>query len=176
MVNSITDLLELTSKQVYFFDLDGTIYLGDSLFQGVPKLIEVLRNKGKHFFFLSNNSSKSTEDYLQKLNKFNLNIKRENLILSQHPTIDYLKKNNYKKIFLLGTQSLKNEFRSEGFELTEENPDIIVLAFDQELTYERLMKAAYILQKQDFPYIATHLDSRCPTQNGYIPDAGGIAA
>ena len=176
MVINTGNLSELTNKQVYFFDLDGTIYLGDSLFQGVPQLIEVLRNKKKNFFFLSNNSSISTEDYLKKLNKFNLNINRENLILSQHPTIDYLKKNRFKRVFLLGTQSLKNEFRDEGFELTEEEPEILVLAFDQELTYERLVKAAYILQNTNFPYIATHLDNRCPTEKGYIPDAGGIAA
>ncbi|MFX1299264.1 MAG: hypothetical protein ACFFD2_30925 [Promethearchaeota archaeon] len=93
MVDKNSNLFELTKKQVYFFDLDGTIYLGDSLFQGVPELIDVLKNKNKSFFFLSNNSSKSTVDYLQKLKKFNLKIKRENLILSQHPTIDYLKKN-----------------------------------------------------------------------------------
>ena len=110
------------------------------------------------------------------MNKLNLNITRENLILSQHPTIDYLKNNNYKKLFLMGTQSLKNEFKNEGFELTEEDPEMVVLAFDQELTYERLVKAARYLQKEDFPYIATHLDNRCPTENGYIPDAGGIAA
>jgi len=176
MVNNTSNLFELTSKQVYFFDLDGTIYLGNTLFQGVPKLIEILRSMKKNFFLLSNNSSLSTDDYLKKLNKFNLNINRENLILSQHPTMDYLNKNNFKKVFLLGTQSLKNEFILEGFELTEEDPEILVLAFDQELTYTRLMKAAYILQNENFPYIATHLDNRCPTEYGYIPDAGGIAA
>ncbi len=171
-----SNLFELTNKKVYFFDLDGTIYLGDKLFKGVLQLIEVLTKKEKRFFFLSNNSSKSTEDYLKKLHQLKIKITRENLILSQHPTIDFLKKKGYKKIFLLGTQSLKNEFKDEGFELTEEDPEILVLAFDQELTYERLEKAAYILQKQDFPYIATHLDNRCPTERGYIPDAGGIAA
>jgi HAD superfamily hydrolase (TIGR01450 family) len=169
-------LFELTTKQVYFFDLDGTIYLGNKLFKGVPQLIEILRRKDKKIFFLSNNSSKSTKDYLIKLNQFELDITREDLILSQHPTIDFLKKKNYKKIFLLGTQSLKNEFISEGFEINEADPEILVLAFDQELTYERLVNAAYILQKGDIPYIATHLDNRCPTENGYIPDAGGIAA
>ncbi|MFX1385830.1 MAG: HAD-IIA family hydrolase [Promethearchaeota archaeon] len=169
-------LFELTTKQVYFFDLDGTIYLGNKLFKGVPQLIKILRKKDKNIFFLSNNSSKSTEDYLKKLNEYNLHINREDLILSQHPTIDYLKKKKYKKIFLLGTQSLKNEFEFEGFELSEEDPEILVLAFDQELTYERLVKATYILQKKNFPYIATHLDNRCPTESGYIPDAGGIAA
>ena len=97
------------------------------------------------------------------------------IILSQHPTIFFLKNKGYKKIFLLGTTSLKKEFEQEGFTLTEENPEILVLAFDQELTYERLVKASYFLQ-DNVPYIATHLDDRCPTERGYIPDAGGFAA
>ncbi|MDX1798709.1 MAG: HAD-IIA family hydrolase [Candidatus Lokiarchaeia archaeon] len=176
MENHADKLLELTNKQVFFFDLDGTTYLGDALFSGVQELIKILRKQQKHFYFLSNNSSISTEDYLKKLNKFELNIDQNNIILSQHPTINYLKKHNFKNIFLLGTQSLKTEFSNEGFILTEDNPEILVLAFDQELTYERLVKAAFLLQKENFPYIATHLDNRCPTENGYIPDAGGIAA
>ncbi|MFX1363400.1 MAG: HAD-IIA family hydrolase [Promethearchaeota archaeon] len=176
MANNKSNLKWLKEKMVFFFDLDGTIYLGNKLFDGVPELIEILKKSNKHFFFLSNNSSKSTEDYLKKLNRLNLNITLNNIILSQHPTIDYLKKNEFKNIFLLGTQSLKTEFINEGFILTEDNPEILVLAFDQEFTYNRLAKAAYFLQKDGFPYIATHLDNRCPTENGYIPDAGGIAA
>ncbi len=170
------NIFELTQKQAYFFDLDGTIYLGKKLFKGVLELIQVLKRKNKMFFFLSNNSSISTKDYLKKLNNYKLKITVDNIILSQHPTIDYLKKNKFKKIFLLGTQSLKEEFKQEGFELTEENPEIIVLAFDKELTYDRLVKTTEFLFRMDFPYIATHLDDRCPTENGYIPDAGGIAA
>ncbi len=166
---------ELEKKNVYFFDLDGTIYLGNQLFRGAIELIEILNKKEISFFFLSNNSSKSTSDYIKKLHSLNLNVTRDNLILSQHPTIDYLKSENYERIFLLGTESLKREFHQEGFILTERNPEIIVLAFDQELTYERLTKASYMLQ-EEIPYIATHLDDRCPTEKGYIPDAGGIAA
>ena len=169
------DLSTLMEKSVYFFDLDGTIYLGDILFDGVLELIELLRKKKKKFFFLSNNSSRSTKDYLMKLKNLKIDISNENLILSQHPTIDYLKKNSYKRIFLMGTESLKEEFREYGFILSENDPEILVLAFDQELTYNRLVKAAILIQN-DIPYIATHLDNRCPTKNGYIPDAGGIAA
>ncbi|MFX0176123.1 MAG: HAD-IIA family hydrolase [Candidatus Hodarchaeota archaeon] len=175
MIEDQQDLSELVKKKVYFFDLDGTIYLGDTLFDGVTELIEILTESNKSFFFLSNNSSKSTLDYIRKLHKMNLNIDRENIILSQHPTIAYLKKENYERIFLLGTESLKKEFREEGFMVTENEPDILVLAFDKDLSYERLVKASYLLQK-DIPYIATHLDDRCPTEEGYIPDAGGIAA
>ncbi len=169
------DLSTIVKKSIYFFDLDGTTYLGDTLFEGVLELIELLKKKKKKFFFLSNNSSKSTKDYLIKLKNLNIDISQENLILSQHPTIDYLKKKSFKRIFLMGTESLKEEFREQGFILSENDPEIVVLAFDQELTYDRLVKAAILLQN-DIPYIATHLDNRCPTKNGYIPDAGGIAA
>ena len=167
-----TDLIE---KKVFFFDLDGTIYLGNRLFEGVPEILEWLKKERKNFFFLSNNSSRSTSDYLKKLEKMNLDITLENIILSQHPTIDYLKENSYKKIFLMGNQSLKKEFENEGFLLTEEDPEILILAFDTELSYDRLAKASYLLQN-NIPYIATHLDNRCPTEEGYIPDAGGIAS
>ena len=168
-------ITELRRKKVFFFDLDGTLYLGNKLFDGVIELIKALKEQGKRYFFLSNNSSKSTSDYLKKLNKLNLNATRDNVILSQHPTISYLKKNNYNTVFLLGNESLKKEFIKEGFTLSESNPEIIVLAFDQELTYNRLKKASYSLQK-GLPYIATHLDDKCPTDDGFIPDAGGIAA
>jgi len=166
---------ELGKKKVFFFDLDGTIYLENQLFEGAVELIAILKEAEIPFFFLSNNSSKSTSDYIKKLNDLSLNVTSNNLILSQHPTIAYLKNENYQKIFLLGTESLRREFQQEGFILTENNPEIVVLAFDQDLTYERLVKASYMLQ-EGMSYIATHLDDRCPTEKGYIPDAGGFAA
>lgn len=175
MTLSKQDISEIKKKDIFFFDLDGTIYLGNKLFDGVLELIEILRRKGKQIFFLSNNSSLSTADYLYKLKKFNLFINREEIILSQHPTIDYLHKEEFNKIFLLGTTSLKQEFLEEGFILTDVDPEIVVLAFDKELTFDRLERASKFIQK-DIPYVATHLDNRCPIEEGYIPDAGGIAA
>ncbi len=176
MISSIDDLDLIKEKQVFFFDLDGTIYLGNKLFDNVLELIELLKGRNNtKFYFLSNNSSKSTNDYLDKLNGYNLNISIDNIILSQHPVIHFLKKERYKRIFLMGTTSLKKEFENEGFELSEKEPEILVLAFDQELTYDRLVKASKFLEN-NIPYIATHLDDRCPTENGYIPDAGGFAS
>jgi HAD superfamily hydrolase (TIGR01450 family) len=135
------DFSELRQKKVFFFDLDGTLYLGEKLFDGVLDLIELLKDRGKKVFYLSNNSSRSTEDYILKLKKFNLPVSNEEIILSQHPTINYLHKNKITRIFLLGTSSLRQEFIEEGFILTDKNPEIVVLAFDKELTYDRLGKA-----------------------------------
>ena len=168
-------ITELRSKKVFFFDLDGTLYLGNNLFNGAIELMQAIKEQGKRYFFLSNNSSKSTSDYIKKLNDLNLSANRENVILSQHPTINYLKTNGYKTVFLLGNESLKKEFLEEGVTISEKNPEILILAFDQELTYDRLVKASYLLQK-GLPYIATHLDDKCPTEEGFIPDAGGIAS
>lgn len=168
-------LKNLREKKVFFLDLDGTIYLDGILFENIKELINLIRSLNKKYYFLSNNSSISTNDYYKKLKKVGLDIKKENIIISTHPTIQYLKNTNFKKIFLLGTKSLKYEFVKNGFELTDKDPQIVVLAFDKELTYEKLEKASYFLQK-DLPYIATHPDKVCPTRNGYIPDVGAIIA
>jgi len=169
--NEIFELLK--NKKVYFFDLDGTLYLEDLLFEGILNLINKLKSLDKKIFFLSNNSSISTKEYLLKLEKLGLDINIENIILSTHPTIQYLKKKKVKKIYLLGTKSLQSEFIDEGFEITDKDPEIVVLGFDKELTYEKLVKVSYFLQ-DNLPYIATHPDKVCPTRKGYIPDAGAI--
>ena len=165
----------LKEKKVFFLDLDGTIYLDGILFDNIKELINLLRNKKKLFYFLSNNSSISTDDYYHKLKDVGLDISKENIIISTHPTLQYLKENNFKRIYLLGTKSLQNEFTENGFEITDKKPQIVVLAFDKELTYEKLEKAAYFLQ-DDLPYIATHPDKVCPTRKGYIPDTGSMIA
>jgi len=163
----------LREKSVFFFDLDGTLYLEDILFEGVQELIKLMKIFNKRFFFLSNNSSISTKEYVLKLNKLGLDVSIEDVIISTHPTIYFLKKENIKKIFLLGTKSLQSEFIEKGFEITDKDPEIVVLGFDKELTYEKLVKASYFLQN-DIPFIATHPDKVCPTKKGYIPDAGAI--
>lgn len=169
------DARQIIEKKIFFFDLDGTVYLSNKLFEGVLELFSLIRASSKYLFVLSNNSSKSTDDYFKKLQDLKLNLSKSNIILSQHPTMKFLKDNNYKKIFLLGNSSLKKEFVHFGFELTENDPQALVLAFDQEFDYNRLRLAASFLQS-DIPYFATHLDNRCPIIDGYIPDAGGIAA
>ena len=165
----------MREKKIFFLDLDGTIYLDGILFNNIQELINLLKLKKKIIYFLSNNSSISTNDYYKKLINIGLEIDKDNIIISTHPTIQYLKENSLKRIFLLGTKSLQAEFEENGFELTDENPQIVVLAFDKELTYDKLEKAAYFLQ-DDLPYIATHPDKVCPTKKGYIPDTGAMIA
>jgi HAD superfamily hydrolase (TIGR01450 family) len=100
----------------------------------------------------------------------------EKVMTSGMATVAYLKElNRGRRIFLLGTPSLENEFTSAGFELTDDKPGFVVLGFDKTLTYKKLETACKLMDS-GVPLIATHPDKVCPTETGYIPDAGSMIA
>lgn len=172
LFNSIGDLRQ---KKVFLFDLDGTIYNGDKLISNAKEVIEKLKLAGKKIFFISNNSSKSKVEYVQKLNSFGLDIHENDIILSTDGVILYLKKNKIYDIFLIGTESMKELFESSGINTDSNNPKLVVLGYDTELTYEKIKKASYFLQK-NVKMIVSHCDIVCPSPKGFLPDAGSILA
>jgi HAD superfamily hydrolase (TIGR01450 family) len=180
-IDNIDDLLEaekkfskiytLKDKEVFFLDLDGTIYLGNKLIDGAINFIEELNKKGKLYFFISNNSSHSKEDYVKKLRNYNINITKEKIILSTDGLINFLKEYRIKNVFTVGTKSLKREIEKNGINPDSKKPELIVLGYDTELTYKKLADAVCFVNK-GCDYIATHCDILCPTENGPIPDIG----
>lgn len=163
----------LQEKELFIFDMDGTIYLGGKVFEGANDTLCRLTASGKKVVFLTNNSSRSVQDYRLKLSKMGFDVKAD-IITSGIVAIDFLK-NNYsnKKIYLFGTNSLKQEFLSRGIELVQNDADVAVLGFHTELTYQDLDKlCAYA--REGKPYIATHPDINCPTEDGFMPDVGAM--
>ena len=163
----------LSDKKLLFIDLDGTVYLGDNRIDGSDKFIEYLNNNGIKFYFFSNNSSKSKEEYIQKLKKFKIDTSIDNIILSTDGLIDYLKNNKIFTVYTIGTAAMKKMLRENGIEPESDSPELIVLGYDTELTYEKLKKACIFLNK-GLEYIATHIDVVCPTPDGNIPDIGSF--
>ena len=164
--------LDIRSFDKAFLDLDGTIYLGDELIDSVDEGVELLRENAETYF-LSNNSSNSKYNYVEKLEDFGINVERENIILSTDGVIDYLKQTGKESIYLVGTSEMKSEIESSGIETTAKSPDAVVVGFDRELTYEKLEKAA-LLNQRGVPIVLAHPDEFCPTNRGKIPDAGSI--
>ncbi|MBL8991924.1 MAG: HAD family hydrolase, partial [Spirochaetia bacterium] len=117
----------------FLLDLDGTLYLGDRLFEATPRLLEKIKSTGRKKLFLTNNSSKSVNAYIEKLKRQGLSASRDDVLTSGSATISYLRKETKtNKIFLMGTPSLELEFLQAGFELVEdERPDCVVLGFDR---------------------------------------------
>jgi HAD superfamily hydrolase (TIGR01450 family) len=163
-------------------DLDGTIYLGKTIFPFTLPVLQLLREWGIGYTFLTNNSSKSTRDYLQHLAVFGIKAEPDQLYTSTQATIAHLR-NNYpraKRLFVLGTSSLLQEFAEAGFYLTEDDPtdepEAVVAGFDTGLVFNRLCRAAWWIQQKK-PFIATHPDRICPTdQATLLVDCGSICA
>ena len=162
-------------------DMDGTIYLGSTLFPYTQAFLQTLRHNGISYSFLTNNPTKSSNDYLLKLQKLGIDATEEQMYTSSIATIDYIRMQypEAKRIFTLGTPSMQAEFKKAGFEITSDSandvPDILVVAFDTTLEYSRLCRAAWWASKTDIPYIATNPDWVCPTdQPTILVDCGSL--
>lgn len=171
---------KLAEKKCYLLDMDGTIYLGEQLIDGADKFLEKIKETGKKYIFLTNNSSKNKSSYVQKLKRIGIESNHDEVFTSGEATTIYLNKIKKKaKIFLLGTKALEEEFKNAGFELVRERDkeiDFVVLGFDTTLTYEKLWIACDYIAS-GVKYIATHPDFVCPLEGGKcMPDVGSMIA
>jgi 4-nitrophenyl phosphatase len=166
----------LTQVRCFLLDMDGTFYLGEQLLDGALRFIDVLRQQGCEFLFLTNNSSKDSQQYSEKITRLGLSISREKVLTSGEATAMHLQRQKPRaRVCVIGTSALENEFRERGFDLTDENPDFVVLGFDTTLTYNKLWKLCDLV-RVGTPYLATHPDYNCPTENGFMPDIGATIA
>ena len=180
-IYSHDELMERLRKLKHFaLDMDGTIYLGTTLFPYTKAFLGGVKEQGLRYSFLTNNPSASLDDYLAKLAKLGIAAVREEMYTTSIATVDYIKSHypESKRLFLLGTPSMISEFEKAGFVSTadsaEDVPDVVVVAFDKTLQYERLCRAAWWVS-QGVPYIATNPDRVCPTdQPVVLVDCGSI--
>ena len=167
----------LNDVSLFLFDMDGTLYLGDKLFDFTPRLLQAIKDAGKKYMFMTNNSSKSVGAYVEKLARLGIKADKDDFITSSQATAFYLKKHYPKaKLYVCGTVSLKKELESEGFEITEstDEAECIVMGYDTELTFQKLFDVSLMLTTREIPYIATNPDYVCPTEFGYVPDCGSV--
>ncbi len=164
-------------KRLFLFDMDGTLYLGNRLFDFTPSLLAAIREAGGRYLFMTNNSSKSVRDYIKKLATLGIEAAYEDFITSSQATAQYLKQHHKgQRLYVCGTRSLIEELEREGFEVTTEleKVDVIVMGFDTELTFRKLEDVCRLLLTRELPYIATNPDYVCPTEFGSVPDCGSV--
>lgn len=167
----------LNDIQLFLLDMDGTLYLGDRLFEFTPSFLSAIRKQGKRYLFITNNSSKSVTAYVEKLKRLGISACEDDFLTSSQATAHYLRQHHAEaSLFVCGTQSFKNELQQAGFSVVEtvENADCIVMGFDTELTFDKLEQVCRALCTRDMPYIATNPDWVCPTEFGSVPDCGSV--
>ncbi|MBQ9648412.1 MAG: HAD-IIA family hydrolase [Oscillospiraceae bacterium] len=168
----------LKQKKLFLLDLDGTLYLDETLFDGAAEFLRCIRERGGRYLFLTNNSSKSGDAYVEKLRRLGVEAARSDFLTSVDATILYLREHGGqdKLYYVCGTESFKEQLREAGFRLTIDRDaavDALLMGFDTELTFQKLEDACILLGR-GVEYIATNPDWVCPTWYGYVPDCGSM--
>lgn len=169
----------LKNKKLFLFDIDGTIAVGEDLLDGTISLLNYIDSIGGKAYYITNNSTKSGADYVHKFqNSFHLQTTEDLFITSGYMMLRFLKQNYAQdKIFVLGTASFLAELRKNHLhvvETAEEDIACVVVAYDSELTYPKLIEACKALSTTTVPFYATNPDLCCPIEFGFIPDCGAI--
>ena len=169
----------LNEKKLFIFDMDGTIYLGSRVFDFAIKFINNLRKNGKKVLFFTNNASRTTEFYLEKLRRLGYSPAADEIMTSGDVTAEFLLRHRKgRSVYLVGTNDLVDDYKKRGIDILsgdEESADIVITSFDTSLTYKKLDNACRFI-RNGAEYLSTHPDFNCPTENGFIPDSGAIAA
>lgn len=170
--------MKLSEKKLFLLDMDGTIYLDTTLFDGTLDFLSKVKEKGGRYLFVTNNSSKSTAAYVEKLAKIGISSAEEEFLTSTDATCSYiLEKYPDKKFYSFGTSSFTEQLRKSGITVTTELEDDIfglVISNDTEITFKKLDDASRLITERDLVYIATNPDWVCPTSYGYVPDCGSF--
>ena len=162
--------------KLFLLDMDGTFYLGDRLIDGSLSFIDRVQKTGRDFLFLTNNSSHNAAFYVERLHRMGLDVPRSKILTSGEATCEVIsEKYPAKRAYVLGNEYLIEEFHEAGLPVDDANPEIAVIGFDTTLTYEKMRKICDLV-RAGLPYIATHPDFNCPTENGFMPDIGAIIA
>ncbi len=162
----------------YLFDLDGTIYLGDKLLPGAAETIAGLRAAGKRTIFLSNNPTKTRQQYAAKLSELGIPTQVDDVVTSSLVLVQWLlHAAPHARLFVVGEEPLQRELRAAGFELSDHAGaiDIVVASFDRTFVYHKL-QVAFDAIRAGARLVATNPDRYCPTPSGGEPDAAAIIA
>lgn len=162
----------------FALDMDGTIYSGKTLFPFTVPFLQTLSELGIGYTFFTNNSSKSVCDYVGHLRAMGVRADESQMYTSTLATIAWLRRTypSAHDIFILGTASMKAEFEAAGFRSCEDEPELVVVGFDPAMDFERMCRAGYWIRRGK-PFIATHPDRICPTdQPTLLIDCGAVCA
>lgn len=171
-------MTDFTRIRNVVLDMDGTIYLGKKPFPETLPFLAALSRLGINYSFMTNNCSRSRAQYVEHLREIGIETKPDSIVTSAHATAHYITTTlpQAKRLFVLGSFGLDDDFRLAGFEVVDDNPDAVVVGFDLDMTYNDLAHTAYWIS-QGLPYIATHPDRVCPTDQPIVlPDCAAICS
>lgn len=173
---------EFEDYKVFIFDIDGVIWIEGNPFPNVREALITLINSGKYVLLLTNNSTRSREEYLLKLRrKVCDKISINNIVTSGYATATFLRDKFGKlKVYVIGEMGLARELTLQGHILLsedaqQESVDAVIVGLDRQFHYSKLSNAMKAIINGSL-FIATNEDPTVPTERGAMPGAGSIVA
>ena len=166
----------LADKRLFLLDMDGTLYLDEELFPATPALLEHIRSSSGRYLYLTNNSSRGVEDYIEKLRAMGIETAREDYVTSVDAAIRHLRLHHPgRRCYVFGTRSFAHQLEQAGVPLAagRDGAEVLLCGFDTELTFQKLEDACILLGR-GVPFVATNPDWVCPTWYGFVPDCGSV--
>lgn len=190
-------MFDIAKKKAFVCDLDGTLFMGGQPIKGaVDFVIESTKSERFSFFYLTNNTSKTPEEYMTKISGAAIPVKPEQILTPLITLEAYIREKGYKSVYLLANEKVVSHMEKRladvgvSFEFDPEKNELIALAYDKELTYAKLADATSLWNMRNVPpspmcpvrtenkrpidFVATHPDNCCPSERGPIPDVGGM--
>lgn len=162
--------------KIYLIDLDGTLYRGNESIEYASEFIDFLNTNNRKYLMTTNCPLNSPEGIVKKLKTLGIHTTTDKILTSGLACRDYLLEYHpNKKVFLIGSQSFKEILSDSGVQLTENDSDVVVIGYDQNMVYSDLKQACVnILNGAEF--ISTNMDNVIPHGQTFIPHTGAITA
>jgi 4-nitrophenyl phosphatase len=166
---------ELTRISHIIIDMDGVLYLGDKPMPRLVEFINFLRQHSIQFILATNNSTRTSQEYVDKLARMGVSVYPDEILVSGQATARFLAHEYPQgtRVHVFGMPALKQAMLNEGFVLADESVEIVVASMDLNLTFEKLAQAT-ILIRGGARFIATNLDPTQPSERGLLPGTGSM--
>lgn len=160
--------------KAYCFDLDGTVLRGKTGIPSAVAFIHTLQARGIEPFYVTNNSSKTREQLQATLQAIGIEAPLTHIYSSALVTAKYIASHYpQQKVQVIGSDGIYTALTAEGIVLSEEQPDVLVMGIDREMTYAKLAAASLAVQK-GAKLIGTNEDVKFPTEEGFVPGNGSF--
>lgn len=160
----------------FLFDLDGTVYLRDSLLPHARESLTRLRSAGKEVRFLTNDPRPTRAEVTQRLNGMGIEVPPQDVFTSGWATARYLRQTGVRSAYVVGSHGLVSEILEAGVKVVESgHPEAVVVGGDEHTSYAHIERAARLILG-GAKFMATNPDGSYPTPEGPIPGAGAMVA
>ncbi len=158
-------------------DMDGVLYRGKELVEGTKDFVHRMIETKTRFLFLTNNSELTPLDLKKRMEDFGINgLNEDNFITWAMATALFLKSQKPGcPVYVIGENGLLSELEKDGFTITDDKPDYVVVGRTTGFNF-KMLKTAVNMIRNGAKFVATNPDVVDPSENGLEPACGSILA